>query len=202
MKKLLILICFIFLCLPVFAARDYYIRQDKEYQLEFLCFSKDECYCTTPDIIDIKNKKFVGFGGYHYFDTSTYKYDKITDTYTVDVMVNRDPSSDLEVCNKCPYDSGYITHLIFKLSYTPSKKLFKSDYKGFVSSKEVTEYQNGKPMYIYTKFLNLYYNSDPQLISDLNVWKKFFKEISKKFGTQESSNYDIEIEYILPRYLH
>lgn len=66
--------------IPALAARKYYIKNDTDYGLQFLCFSEKECYNITPNIIDIKNKKFVGFGGYHYFDISTYKYDKNTHT--------------------------------------------------------------------------------------------------------------------------
>ena len=201
MKKLFVIICFVFLCLPALARKDYYIKTDKDYNLEFLCFNENECYNSTPDEIKIKNKRFVGFSGFHYFDASTYKYDKSTDTHTVDVMVDRDPSTDLRICNKCPYDRGNITHLIFSLSYTPSKKKFKATYKGFISSEDMMSYKGGY-QYITVHYLNYYYDKNQKLIADLDEWLEFLnKKMPQRFGTRESSNYDIEIEYIIPRYL-
>ena len=77
MKKVfLTFISIILISAPVFAAKKYYIKNDTDYNLQFLCFNERECYSVNPNIIEIKNKKFVGFGNYHYFDISTYKYNK------------------------------------------------------------------------------------------------------------------------------
>ena len=204
MKKIFVIIMyFIFLCSPAFAAREYYIENNTNFDLQFLCFNKNECYSLNSNIIEIKNKKFVGFGGYHYYDIDTYKYDKNTHVYNVDVLVDRDPFTDLDICNKCPYDQGNITHLIFSLTYKPLIKKFKATYKGFVSSEDIIEYENGQPTNIYTNYLNIYYDNNPKYIKDLSNWLKFFnKELPKTIGNPNSYGYDIEIEYIIPYYLH
>lgn len=203
MKKLfLILLLNILISVPAFAAREYYIENDTKYNLQFLCFSKNECYNITPTIIDIKNKKFVGFGISHYFDISTYKYDKNTHTYNVDVLVDRDPSTDLNVCNKCPYDRGNITHLIFSLVYKPQSKEFSATYKGFVSSEDIPQYKNSKPTAIQVNYLNIYYDKDSKYIEDLTDWLKFFnKTIAKTIGKPDGYVYDVELEYIIPHYM-
>ena len=60
MKKLvLFLLILIFNFLPAFAAKKYYIKNDTDYNLQFLCFSKHNCYNITPTIIEIQNKEFV-----------------------------------------------------------------------------------------------------------------------------------------------
>ena len=76
MKMILaILLMLLFFNLPAFATREYYIKNDTDYDLQFLCFNENECYSINPDIINVKNKQFVGFGNYHYYDISSYKYD-------------------------------------------------------------------------------------------------------------------------------
>ncbi len=203
MKKMFfVLISIILISAPVFAAREYYIKNDTDYDLQFLCFNEKECYSINPEIINIKNKKFVGFGRYHYFDISTYKYDKITHTYSVDVLVDRDPSTDLGVCNKCPYDRGNITHLIFSLMYKPLMKKFKATYKGFVSSEDIVQYENGEPTTIQVNYLNIYYDKNSKYIEDLPNWLNFFnKEIIKTIGNTNGYGYDAELEYIIPHYV-
>ena len=62
-----------------------------------------------------------------FYDLSSYKYDKSTNTYSIDILVDRDPSTDLGVCNKSPFDRGNITHLIFSLVYKPFPKNFKAE---------------------------------------------------------------------------
>ena len=204
MKKIfLFLILVIFTVLPTLAARKYYIKNNTDYDLQFLCFSEKECYNINPSIIKVKDKEFVGIGAYHYYDLSSYKYDKSTNTYSVDVLVDRDPSTDLDVCNKCPFDRGNITHLIFSLVYKPFPKKFKATYKGFVSSEDIVEYENGKPISHHLNYLDIYYNNNANYIKDLKHWLNYFnKDVLKKFGTQYSSNYNIELEYIIPCYLN
>ena len=105
------------------------------------------------------------------------------------------------VSNKCPFDRGNITHLIFSLTYNPLAKNFNAAYKGFVSSEDITEYVNGKPYAINVNYLNIYYDNNPKYIKDLSNWLDFFnKELSKTIGKADSYGYDIEIEYIIPYY--
>ena len=187
----------------IYKKRKYYIKNDIDYGLRFLCFNENECYSLNPNIIEIKNKKFVGFGAYHYYDISSYKYDKESNTYSVDILIDRDPFTDLGVCNKCPFDKGNITHLIFSLTYNPLEKNFNATYKGFVSSEDITEYVNGEPSAITVNYLNIYYDNNPTYIKDLSNWLKFFnKELAKTIGKPDGYGYDVEIEYIIPHYLH
>lgn len=204
MRKIVFaLVLIIFICIPSFAAKKYYIKNDTGCDLKFLCFNEDECYNIDPSIINIKDKKFVGFGAYHYYDLSSYKYDKSTNTYSIDILVDRDPSTDLGVCNKSPFDRGNITHLIFSLVYKPFPKKLKATYKGFVSSEDIVEYENGKPSAIYANYLNIYYDNNPKNIKDISIWLEFFNnKIIKTFGKPNGSrNYDVEIEYIIPYYV-
>ena len=183
----------------MYATREFYIKNESNSELKFLCFNEKECYSINHDIIEIKDKKFVGFGNYHYFDLSKYKYDKNTNTYSVDVLVDRDPFTDLDVCNRSPYDEGNITHLIFSLKYNPLTKKLQATYKGFVSSKDILQYENGKPAKIQVSYIDVYYDNNPKYIKDLPNWLKFFnKEIAK---IHAKSIYDIEIEYIIPYYI-
>lgn len=202
-KIFLILISIFLINIPASAKREYYIKNDTDYNLQFLCFNEKECYNITPNIIYIKNKKFVGFGKYHYFDISTYKYNKSTNTYSIDVLVDRDPSTDLNICNKCPYDKGNITHLIFSLIYKPLSKEFKATYKGFVSSEDIVQYEGSKPTAIQVNYLNIYYDKNSKYIKDLSDWLDFFnKEIVKTIENPYGYGYDTELEYIIPHYIH
>ena len=203
MKKVFItFISIILISAPVFAAKKYYIKNDTDYNLQFLCFNERECYSVNPNIIEIKNKKFVGFGNYHYFDISTYKYNKNTHTYSVDILVDRDPLTDLDICNKSPFDNGNITHLIFSLKYKPSSKEFKATYKGFVSSENIVQYDNSKTTAIQVNYLNIYYDKNSKYIKDLSDWLKFFnKEIAKTIGKPNGYSYNVELEHIIPYYM-
>ena len=200
MKKIFALfICLILLCLPVLAKKTYYIKDEPEYELKFLCFSEEDCYNVTPSFLEVKNKKFVGFGDFNYYDLDTYKYNKATDTYNVNVVIERDPSTDSDVIDHSPYDKGYITHLIFSLTYCPSKKIFNASYIGFISGFDVTEYKNGEPYSITTNFIDIYYNNNPKYISDLDSWiKELNQEIPKTFGQIGGSKHDIALEYLIP----
>ena len=202
MKKIFLVLIIFFVSLPVFAARKYYIENDMNYNLQFLCFDENECFNITPTILKIKNKEFVGFGNYHYYDISTFKYDKDTQTYSVDILVDRDPSTDLGVCNKSPYDKGNITHLIFSLTYNPSKKKFRATYKGFVTSEDIVQYKNSQPISIKVNYLNIYYDQNTEYIEDLPNWLKFFnKKLAKTIGKPYNYGYDVELEYIIPYYI-
>jgi len=203
MKKIVFaLILIIFVCLPTFAAKKYYIKNDIDYDLQFLCFSEKECYSLNANIIEVKNKKFVGFGAYHYYDLGSYKHDNKTNTYSVDVLVDRDPSTDLDVCNKCPFDRGNITHLIFSLIYKPFPKKFKATYKGFVSSEDIVKYENGKPISHHINYLDIYYNNNANYIKDLKHWLNLFnKRVAKTFGKPNDYTYDTDIKYIIPHYI-
>lgn len=191
-----------FYCVTSNCNKKYYIKNNNNYDLQFLCFSEKECYSLNANIIEVKNKKFVGFGAYHYYDLGSYKHDNKTNTYSVDVLVDRDPSTDLDVCNKCPFDRGNITHLIFSLIYKPFPKKFKATYKGFVSSEDIVKYENGKPTAIYGNYLNIYYDSNPENIKDLSDWLNLFnKRVAKTFGKHNGYTYDVDIKYIIPYYI-
>ena len=145
----------------------------------------------------------VGFEGNHYFDLSTYKYDKNTHTYFVDIVVDRDPFTDLEINDKSPYDKGNITHLIFSLVYSPLTNKMEATYKGFISSEDRLEYVNGKVNAIDTNYINVYYDNNPKYIKDLSSWLEFFdKDIPKTIGKPDGFGYEVEIEYIIPYYIH
>ncbi len=205
MKKFVLFIFLFFVfSLPAFASKsqNYYIKKYTDYELEFLCFSARKCYNATPKIITVKGKNFVGFGGYHYYDINSYKHNIGTNTYNVDIVVDRDPSTDLGYYNKCPYDEGDITHLIFSLTYIPNKRHFKATYKGFISTKLMVEYEKGNPVKSYFKYLNVYYDNNPSLAEELQNWLDYFnKNTIKTFGKKYSVDYDIEIKYILKYYI-
>ena len=115
---------------------DYYYKDNNTT----ICFPHlDDCCSAEPTKISfINNKVFIGLGlGEQLYDISTYKYDKKTDKYTVDMLLDRDFSTDLGYYSQCPYDDGIITHVLFGITYIPSKKIFKAEYKGFLSSKEI-----------------------------------------------------------------
>ena len=201
-RSFLVLLSIILIGISAGYTQEYYIKNNTEYGLQFLCLSEKECYSINPNILNIKDKKFVGFGSYHYYDVSSYKYDINTHTYSVDVLVDRDPFTDLDVCNKCPFDKGNITHLIFSLTYQPLTNTFKAIYKGFVSSEDIVKYENGKPAAIYVNYLNIYYDNNSAYIKDLPDWLNFFnKELVKYLGNSDAYSYDVEIKYIIPHYI-
>lgn len=205
MKKLFIVtFILIIFSIPTFAGqnKNYYINKDSNFGLISLCFSAKRCYNATPEIIKVKDKTYVGFGGYHYYDISSYKHNVSTNTYYVDVAVDRDPSTDFGYYSKCPYNEGDITHLIFSLTYNPKKKYFKAVYKGFITTKLMIEYEKGLPVRSYFKYLNIYYDNNPSLIDELQNWLDYYnKDIIKTFGKKYGSIYDIEIMYILKNYI-
>ena len=180
----------------------YYIKKDAQYQTEFLCFLNNKCYYSKPSVLDIKNKKFVTFANTYYYDINSYQYNKKTKTYSVDVLIERDPSGDLGICNKSPYDNGNITHLLFNFIYNPSKKVFKAKYIGFVSSKDKLNYKNNKLESIETDFIEIYYDNNPNLIKELKELLNYYNnEAIKTFDKEGGEIFDVEIAYILKRYL-
>jgi len=205
MKKLFLTICILLFFQHValaYKSKSYYIKKDSTHNIEFLCFSAKSCYNATPEIIKVKDKTYVGFGGYHYYDISSYKYNINTNTYNVDIAVDRDPSTDLGYYNKCPYDKGDITHLIFSLAYIPNKRYFNITYKGFISSKLVVEYEKESPVKNYFQHLNVYYDNNPSLIEELQSWLDYYnKNTIKTFRKKYNANYDIEIMYIIKHYI-
>ena len=133
---------------------------------------------------------------------STYNYDKKTKTYSVNVLIDRDPTTDLGICNKCPYDKGNITHLLFNLKYNPSKKIFKAEYIGFASSKDSLAYGDDGYQYIETDFINIYYDNNPDLIEELNKLLNYYNnEAIKTFNKRNGEAFGVEIMYIIKRYL-
>lgn len=179
-----------------------YIQKDDKYQTEFLCFLKNRCYYTIPGIINIKGKDFTSFGNYYYYDLSTYNYDEQTKTYSVNMLIDRDPATDLEICNKSPYDNGNITHLLFNLKYNPSKKIFKAEYIGFASSKDLLFYGDDGHQHIKTDFINIYYDNNPNLIEELDELLNYYNnEAIKTFDKINGEAFGVEIVYIIKRYL-
>jgi hypothetical protein len=205
MKNLFIIACvLIIFSNPAIASKNknYYIKKDVHNGMEFLCFSAKTCYNATPEVIKVNDKTYVGFGGYYYYDIGSYKYNASTNTYNVDIAVDRDPSGDLGYYNKCPYDEGNITHLIFSLTYSPNKRYYKAAYKGVISTKLIVEYEKVNPVKNYFKYLNVYYDNRPSLIDELQNWLDYFnKNRIKTFGKKYGVNYDIEIKYILKYYI-
>ena len=208
MKKIVLIIFFATLLVLIsffaikFKNNYYYIEKDDKYQTEFLCFLKHRCYYTVPSVVNIKGKDFVGFGNYYYYDLSTYKYDRKTKTYSVNVLVDRDPTTDLGICNKSPYDNGNITHLLFTISYNPSKKIFKAEYIGFASSKDSLIHKNDGYQYIETNFINIYYDNNPNLIEELDERLKYYNnEAAKTFDKTNGEAFGVEMMYIIKRYL-
>ncbi len=214
MIKKFLIICLIFIALTgaviwfCFYKRtpiknlDYYYKDNNTT----ICFPHlDNCCSAEPTQISfIKNKTFIGLGiGEQLYDTSTYKYDKKTDEYTVDMLLDRDFSTDLGYYSKCPYDDGIITHVLFGITYIPSKKVFKAEYKGFLSSKEIITYDSyGNPSTYYLKHLNLYYTKDKHFIGELDDTLKYLnEEVIKSFNPPNNCNYGVDIIYLLKNYI-
>ena len=202
MKKKFLVLCLLFFSLPVSASLSYHFDKDKKTGTEFIYFSNGTCYNATPEIIKFKNKKFISFGGDYYYDISTYKYNKLTDTYYTDILLDRDPSSDYNHYTKCPFDDGEITHVIIGLKYSPRKKIFKATYKGFASTKLIVEYKDNLPISSHFEYLNIYYNNNRNMIKELPSYLEYYNnQIIKTFGKPNGSTIDIEMIYLINRYI-
>lgn len=211
-----------FFILPVFAQKDYYIKKDTKFNIQYMCFSENECYPLSPETIEVKKKKFINFIGFDYYDLETFKYDKKNDIYKVDMIVDKNPIAVDEYNTKCPYDKGYITNLIFNITYSPSKDELNATYKGFISSKVLMNHNTD----IYFRYLNIYYDNNTNLIKEFNEYRTNKNSNTFPFraylhyqlysglrnGNSERTLSDmeeediarkkIEIEYILPYYIH
>ena len=124
----------------------------------------------------INGKEYISSGGSYYYDLNTYKYDKKTKTHSVDVLVDRDPTTDFGYYNYCPYDNGIITHILFNLSYSEITKKFKSEYKGFLSQKLIAMYEDNKPARDKFEPIKIYYDNSQELIPELQMHLNFFND--------------------------
>jgi len=181
---------------------EFYIKYIKEYNQLFLCKKNGDCYNATPERLGIKDRRFIGFSTFSFYDIDSYKYDKENNTYTVDIAIDRDPSTDLGYYNKCPFDEGEITYLIFSLKYSPFQEIFKADYKGFISAELKVEYnEKGKPEAIYFDNYKIYYDNNPAYVEELNNYTKYFNELSETSGSKLFADYHIELTKLIPMYL-
>ena len=208
MIKKILIICLIFTALIGSVIWFYFGRKEpvkhvnfyitKLYGSDLLCFSEDDCHYVEPHSEIVNNRNLVRFSEDHYYDLSTYKYNKLTDTYRVNLIYDRDPYDEFGFYSKCPYDEGNISHIIFSIKYIPSKQVFKAEYIGFMSSKNIIDEQKGS----IKKFLNMYFTKDANFIPELNDYLKYFNEEAiQTFNSPHGFEYDIEITYLIKKYL-
>lgn len=133
MYKYILIICIIYLNLPVYST----------------------------DLNMINNTNFIN-KGYFSYDINSFKKDTSKQLYYIDIMEELDPGGDVEDIN-CPYGIGKITHLIYSTVYAPKQKKFNAKYKGFACSIMVIEYDNNKPLYIYYNTKGIYYDKKVSL---------------------------------------
>lgn len=155
----------------------------------------NEDYLVT-DLIKVQDKTFVGFGGFNYYDMDSYKYNAQKDTYVVDIIEDRDPSTDLMYYSPSPYDDGIITHILLSIKYTPSKKKAKVKYKGFISSKEVLKYKNGVLHSMNNIPTYIYYDNNKKHIPELKMWLDYYN-----FTNIKKSHYHNEITKSIKTYI-
>lgn len=133
----------------------------------------------------INDTHFIN-GGYLSYDLNSYNYDKESDIYTIDVMEEFDPGGDLEAI-KCPYGKGYITHVIFSTKYSPTHKLFKAQYKGFLCSIGKYEYKNSIPTSFQYNYKGVYYDNNQSIIPDFNM--NYFDNLKQEINNPNEYNY-------------
>ncbi|MEE3349905.1 MAG: hypothetical protein VZR09_07685 [Candidatus Gastranaerophilaceae bacterium] len=133
----------------------------------------------------LSNTNFVG-KGYLSYDLNSFKYNHNKDMYFVDVMEEMDPGGDIENII-CPYGEGYITHLIYSTKYSPTKKIFKVNYKGFMCSTGEYEYKNSVPMYFEYKPKGIYYDTNHSIIPNFNM--DYFNYLKKEINDPNEYNY-------------
>ena len=134
---------------------------------------------------NLKNTNFIG-QGYFYYDLQSYNYDSKNDMYIIDVMEELDPGGDIENI-KCPYGSGFITHLIYSTKYSPKNTFFNAKYKGFMCSDGKYEYNNSEPVSFNYIYKGVYYNNNPSVIPDFNM--DYFIELKKEINNPNEYNY-------------
>ena len=90
-------------------------------------------------IIEQENTYYYGNISPCFYDLSTFKYNPIEKTFSIDVFYELNawhyPDADI----KSPYDSNDIIYLIFATKYYPKKNKLQIKYKGFVSAKYVKD---------------------------------------------------------------
>ena len=124
--------------------------------------------------------------GYLSYDLKSFKYNPTNDTYIIDVMEELDPGGDMENI-KCPYEEGYITHIIFSTKYSPKKKYFKFKYKGFICATGEYKYENSKPIVFYYNYTGIFYNNNPHIIPSLDLG--YLNNLKKEINNPDEYNY-------------
>ena len=155
--------------------------------------------CNSYSELNILNKKFLCFFPNSCYDIKTFTYNKTTNTYNVDYMYEQDPTGDLDYpLSKCPYDKGYITHLIFNINFSPTEKNFNATYKGFASSTFTGDTNKGYS----NKILNIYYNTNPNIIYGIENDINHFKNKTITYDPIFIKSFDTELKCIYNRFKH
>jgi len=170
MKKIILVCLFLFFCMPVFAAKEYFIKTDTQYNLQL----RKNLYDTINNYDNIYNfeiltKEFTCHNK-NCYDISSLHYNKFTKTYTIDMIM------DLMWCNahqeyKSPYGDGYISHLIFETKFDDNK--ITTNCKGFVVGNVVVDYKNGKPASAHYDITSVH-KGKPKTIDDIKEFEGIF----------------------------
>ena len=124
--------------------------------------------------------------GYLSYDLNSYKYNSKKNLYIVDVMEELDPGGDMGNIN-CPYENGYITHLIYSTKYIPKKKYFKVKYKGFMCATGEYKYENSKPVELYYNYTGVFYDNNPHI--NLHIDMAYFNNLKKEINSPDEYKY-------------
>ncbi len=107
-----------------------------------------------------------------YLDLTTYKYDSVKNTFSVDILCDITGGGDA-IPYTCPYDKDYIEFVILGTKYYPATGQVKVWYKGFSTEHMYYEpynpkiYNNSNDVYVntITEMRNYYRNNFAQLVT-------------------------------------
>ena len=113
----------------------------------FFCFLSVDAQ--EPENINVKNKHYYPSFSDCFYDINTFKYDKFKKIFSVDVYYRLNVWHDTDAYIKSPYDENYLLFLIFNTRYISKTNNLEIKYKGFLTAKLDSNYENIKVYFDY-----------------------------------------------------
>ena len=126
-------------------------------------------YYTNFCNLNILDKKYTCYDN-NCYDLSSYRYNKLTKTYYVDMIIDLMNWNEHEEY-KSPYGDGYISHLIFEAKKHNNQITFKC--KGFVVGEIIVDYENGKASSAHYNIIAIH-RGKPKTIKNIKSFEELF----------------------------
>jgi hypothetical protein len=152
------------------------------------------CFLFSLGVNTIENKTrtneyYWGSISPNFYDLNTFKYNAITNNFSIDIFYELDDWHNSNAYIKSPNDENYILYLIFGTEYYPKNNKLEIKYKGYVSA-EFIEDKTKQSGYKLSK-IKTYYDDNCSYIPKL---EEFIEDLRRCLSGGDKLTYDYFIE--------